>query len=111
MILGYITTLEIEDLERCGVATITEKPAGEGVVSFALVFERELALARGAAESSHVRAHLHDHLISALGACAAGMAKRERLLGRGLSIEKFAENCIRATLHALNQQQAVEEAK
>lgn len=41
MILGYITTLEIEDLERCGVATITEKPAKDGVVSFPLIFEQD----------------------------------------------------------------------
>lgn len=61
--------------------------------------------------ASRAPAHLlHDHLVAAMCASAAGMARRERLLGRGMSIEKFAENCIRATLHALNQQQEAEEA-
>lgn len=38
MIIGHITTLQIEELERTGQAVITEKPAAEGVVSFPLGF-------------------------------------------------------------------------
>jgi hypothetical protein len=111
MILGHITTLQIEELERSGTATITEAPAEYGVVSFALVFERELEMARAAAETSRAPAHLHEHLVAAMCASATGMAKRERLRGHPMSIEKFAESCIRATIHALNERDNAVEAK
>ncbi|MCA8323265.1 hypothetical protein [Burkholderia cepacia] len=47
-------------------------------------------------------AHLSDETVAAVAVAAAGIARRERLAGRQLSIEDFAENCIRATVHALN---------
>lgn len=48
------------------------------------------------------RVHLSEQLIAELGVAAAGMARRERLLGKPLNIEQFAENVIRATLGAIN---------
>lgn len=65
MILGYVTTLQIEELERTGKATITEAPAAEGVVSFPLVFEAELRAV--GFESSRARAHLPRIDLHALG--------------------------------------------
>jgi len=51
---------------------------------------------------AHARVHLSDQLIAELCVVSASMARRERLTGRALNIEQFAENVIRATVGAIN---------
>ncbi len=51
---------------------------------------------------AHARVHLSDQLIAELCVVSASMARRERLTGRALNIEQFAERVIRATLGAIN---------
>lgn len=48
------------------------------------------------------RVHLSDVLITQLAAAAGHLARKERMLGRPLNIEQFAEKVIRATLGAIN---------
>ncbi|MGQ7937340.1 hypothetical protein [Paraburkholderia sp. D1E] len=50
----------------------------------------------------HARVHLSDDLISLIADQAAKLARKDRLLGKPLSIEQFADRVIRATVGAIN---------
>lgn len=55
---------------------------------------------------AHARVHLSDALIAAMAKRVADLARFERAMRTPLTLEQFADRCIRATVGAINASDA-----